>query len=547
MKIRILAVVPCVLSFAACTAGPQATPVLHDGLGDSRRVVSTRSAEAQRYFDQGLVLCWAFNHDEAVRAFEEAARLDPGCAMAWWGVAFALGPNINLPLTDESVSLRAHRAAQMALTLSATATPVERALIEAMSLRYTDPVPADRSALDLAYAEAMREVRRAHPGDTEVGVLFADSLMLLSRRWRQWPVDGDRGPYTDEIVATLQKVLAADPEHPGVNHFYIHAVEASSRPDRALAAADRLTTSVPAAGHLVHMPSHIYIRLGKYKEAVETNRGAVTADDGFFSTAGSQGIYHYYRAHNAHFLVWAAMFLGAREEALSAARAMAGKLPMDQLDSLPRSIESYLFIPVHVMMRFGMWEEILAEPMPQERFPIARALSHHARAVAYANTERLDRAMVEQEAFEQVSETIPPDEVVRGANVGVLIDIARYMMRGEVLFKQGKLAEAFAALRRAVEVEDTLPYSEPPGWMQPIRHALGALLLEAGELEEAEAVYRKDLEQHAENGWSLHGLAECLRRTGRTQEAEDVERRFQAAWAHADIQIDASCFCRVSG
>ena len=546
MKNRLMLVV-CNLILVACATSSPGKLRLHEGLGDSGRVVSTRSAEAQAYFDQGLALCWGFNHDEAVRAFEEAARLDPGCAMAWWGGAYALGPNINLPLTDDTVALRAHQAAQKAFELAGTATPVEKALIEVMSRRYADPVPADRSALDLAYADAMRDVWRNHPDDAEVGVLFADSLMLLSRRWRQWPVDGDRGPHTDEIVATLQRVLAASPDHPGVNHFYIHAVEASTRPGRALAAADFLTSAVPAAGHLVHMPSHIYIRLGKYKEAVETNRGAVTADDGFFSSAGPQGTYHYYRAHNAHFLIWAGMFLGAREEALVAAREMAGKLPMDQLDSLPRSIESYLFIPVHVMMRFGMWQEILAEPVPLERYPVAGALWHHARAVAYANTGRVDRALIEAEAFERLADTIPQETVVRGANVGVLIDIARYMMRGEVLFKQGKHSEAFVALRKAVEVEDTLPYSEPPGWMQPIRHALGALLLEAGELEEAEAVYRRDLEQHAENGWSLHGLAECLRRTGRTEEAEDVERRFEAAWAYADVQIEASCFCRVTG
>ena len=544
MKTLHLAVLVCTFAFAACSSAP---PPLHDGLGDSARPVSTASAEAQQYFDQGLVLCWGFNHDEALRAFEEAIRLDPECAMAWWGIAYALGPNINLPLTDEAIARRAHDAAQNARELSEVATPVERALIAAMALRFEDPPTADRSALDEAYARAMGDAWQRFPTDPEVGVLYADALMNLSRLWRRWPVDGYRGPHTPEIVATLETVLDANPDHVGANHFYVHAVEASMRPERALVAADRLTTLVPAAGHLVHMPSHIYIRVGQYADALHTNRFAVAADDTFFATAGDQGIYHYYRAHNHHFLIWSAMFLGAREDALMAARDMVSKLPMDRLDELPRSIESYLFVPVHVMMRFGMWEDILAEPAPDAKFPIALALWHHARAVAYANTERLDEALDESGVFEQVAATIPEDTRVRGASTATLIEIARYMMRGEILFKQGQHDEAFEALRRSVAAEDTLPYSEPPGWMQPIRHALGALLLEAGRLEEAEAVYREDLEQHAENGWSLHGLAESLRRLGRMEEADEVQRRFVAAWAHADIEIAASCFCRTSG
>jgi tetratricopeptide (TPR) repeat protein len=287
--------------------------------------------------------------------------------------------------------------------------------------------------------------------------------------------------------------------------------------------------------------------VGQYLDAVEANALSVAADDAYFATAGTQGIYHFYRAHNHHFLIWAAMFMGARGQALTAARDMVSKLPMDNLDEMPQSVEQFLFAPIHVMMRFGLWEEILAEPAFAESFPLAVTLWHHARAVAYANTGRLAEAADEAVAFEEAALTIPAASTARRGNSSTLVEIARNMMFGEILFKQGRYEESFAALRQAVAAEDTLPYSEPPGWMQPMRHALGALLLEAGEVLEAEAVYRADLAQHAENGWSLHGLAESLRRMGRFEEAADVQRRFEVSWAHADVLIQSSCFCRVSG
>ncbi|MHC5065550.1 MAG: tetratricopeptide repeat protein [Planctomycetota bacterium] len=274
------------------------------------------------------------------------------------------------------------------------------------------------------------------------------------------------------------------------------------------------------------------------------NERAVAADDAFFATAGPQGIYHYYRAHNAHFLIWAAMFQGNKKKAMEAAYAMVSKLPKEGMSKLPRSVESYLFVPMHVMMRFGLWEEILQYEKPEEQYSIAVALYHHARAVAYANSERLDEAMAEAKLFEEIAATIPEEKQVRRAPVKTILNIARFMMRGEILFKQGERDEAFVALRKAVEYEDTIPYSEPPGWMQPMRHALGALLLEDGRPSEAEAVYLADLAQHAENGWSLLGLADSLRMQGRTAEAEAVDARFRLAWADADTEITASCFCR---
>jgi len=491
-----------------------------------------------------MVLCWGFNHDEALRSFREAARLDPDLAMAWWGIAYALGPNLNLALTDETKAREAHRAAQKAAAMRGNATPVERALIDAMAQRYADPPPEERQRLDHAYASAMREVAKRFPHDPDVATLFADALMLLSKKWRQWAPDGDRGPHTDEFIATLERLLAEHPDHPGLNHFYIHAVEASTRPRRGLPAADRLGGLVPAAGHLVHMPSHIYIRLGLYDRATATNEQAIAVDDAFFAGRADQGIYSFYRAHNHHFLVWSAMFQGARERALRAARDMVAKLPKAGLEDLPRSVEVFLFVPIHVMIRFGLWQDVLAEPPPETRFRLATTLWHHARAIALANLGRHDEAHAEVEAFEKVAATIPRKTKIRRASIEDFLVLARHMMMGEVLYKQGRHDEAFVELRKAVKAEDALPYAEPPGWMQPVRHALGALLLEAGRVAEAEAVYRADLELHAENGWSLHGLAECLRRQGEVTEAAQVSERFKKSWAHADTEIRGSCFCR---
>ena len=532
---------PVLLLLAACTATP---PPLYDGLGSSGHVVATDSELAQQYFDQGLALCWGFNHDEALRAFQEVERLDPDCAMAVWGMAFTLGPNINGPLTDPERAVRAHEEAQRALVMAGNASEVERALIQAQALRFTDPPPEDRSELNLAYANAMREVWARFPDDPMVGTLFADSLMCISLDWRAWGTDEERGEFTPEIVATLEQVLALDIDHAGANHFYIHAVEGSNRADRALPSADRLGALMPAAGHMVHMPSHIYVRLGMYDEAVEANARAVERDDEFFAQAPRQGIYHLYRAHNHHFLAWTAMFRGSREDSMAAARAMEAKLPTGSAAEGVPGLESYLFVPMHVMMRFGEWENMLAEPAPLERYPIATALWHHGRAVAYANTDRLEEARAEAQEFESAVSTIPDTETVRRGKTENLMEAARQMMMGEILFKEGDHDAAFVALRKGIEAEDALPYAEPPGWMQPIRHSLGALLLEDGQVAEAEAVYRADLDRHAANVWSLHGLAECLRLTGRDTEARAVTASFEKVGEHADVEITASCFCR---
>jgi len=539
MRLPATLLVPVLL--AACVAAP---PPLYDGLGDSGHAVTTDTELAQQYFDQGLALCWGFNHDEARRSFDEALRLDPDCAMAAWGLAYVLGPNINRPMADTEQAERAYAAAQRALAMSDRASELERALIEALAQRFTDPAPEERGELDLAYADAMREVWVRFPEDPLVGTLFADALMNISLDWRAWGRDEERGEHTPEIVATLEGVIAMAPDHAGANHFYIHAVEGSDRPERALVSADKLEGLMPAAGHLVHMPSHIYVRLGMYDEAVAANARAITRDDAFFAQAPRQGIYHLYRAHNHHFLAWSAMFRGSRADALEAARAMESKMPTgSELEELP-GLEAYLFVPMHVMLRFGMWDEMLAEPFPDERYAIATALWHHGRAIAYANTGRLADARSEAERFEAVAATIPDTEKVRRARIATFLEAARQMMEGELLYKEGEREAAFAALRKGIEAEDSMPYAEPPSWMQPIRHALGALLLEDGRVAEAEAVYRADLDRHADNVWSLHGLAECLRLQGEDAEARGVENRLQRVGEHADVEIRASCFCR---
>ncbi|GJM22051.1 MAG: hypothetical protein DHS20C15_19660 [Planctomycetota bacterium] len=566
----------------ACATTPP--PPLYDGLGDSGHTISSDTALAVDYFDQGLALCWGFNHDEAKRSFEHALELDPSCAMAQWGIAYTLGPNINGPLVDPAVALQAHRAAQMALAMvraedraavhasdraedqatgdavdraaehahvaPSRSTPVERALIEALAVRFADPPPADRAPLDLAYADAMRAVWKRFPNEPLVGTLFADALMNINQDWRAWGTDEERGDHTLEIVGTLENVLALAPQHTGANHFYIHAVEASDNPDRGLRSASALGDLMPAAGHMVHMPAHIFMRLGMYDESVDSNKRAVAADNEFFAQAPRQGVYHLYRAHNSHFLAWAAMFRGSKGDALFAARDMESKLPTEAGPFTP-VIDAYRFVPMHVMMRFGMWDEMLAEPAPNNIYKLSTALWHHGRAIAFANTERFDAARAEAANFEPLAtdflasmgDAMPANFKVELTNV---LAAARHVMWGEILFREGDHEGGLAALRKGVAAEQALPYGEPPGWMQPVRHSLGALLLEVDQVDEAEAVYRADLERYADNVWSLHGLAECLRRTGRESEAIWVQKRYDEVAAHADVEITASCFCRKS-
>lgn len=530
--------------FGACASGPGYISGTYGDYGALARPVTTSVADAQVHFDRGLVLMYGFNHDEAVREFEMAAELDPQCAMAWWGIAHCLAPNINLPLTDADVAQRGHEMAQRALAESSNATPVERGLIEAMAKRFASPPPADRKSLDVAYANAMREVWKRFPDDADVGVLFADSMLNL-RPWDQWTPEGAAQPGTMELVGALERVLDRNPGHIGGNHLYIHSIEASKTPERALGAANRLRdANITAVGHLLHMPSHIYVRTGRYVEAAKANELAVTADRAYFAKAGPQGIYEFYKAHNHHFLLYSAMFMGDRETALRAAREGAAEISDSAKNNLAAFADCYMPMSLHAMIRFGAWEDILEEEPFPAQFPIAVATYHYARGIALTNLERQDEAAQEAEQFMVAKAAVPEDSLIVATPAHLVMDVAELMLRGEMAYRQGEHDAAFAFLREAVAKEDALPYDEPRGWMQPVRHALGALLLETGNAQAAELVYRADLERHPNNGWSLHGLAECLTARGAEVEAAEVTADFDKAWTGADVAIEASCYCR---
>jgi tetratricopeptide (TPR) repeat protein len=511
-------------------------------MGNLRRKVSTASVEAQRYFDQGLVWMYAFNHDEAIRSFEVAARHDPNCAMAWWGIALCHGPHINNPTMPPERSQAAWDALQKALALSERAAPAERALIEALSHRYADPPPADRTPLDQSYAAAMREVWLGHRDDPDIGVLYAEAMMDL-RPWDLWTAEGKPQPGTDEILSVLEHVLYAHPLHPGANHLYIHAVEASPNPARAVGAADRLRNLVPASGHLTHMPSHIYARLGRWSDAVEANEKAVEADRKYRAISPQQGFYHLYMAHNPHFLSWAAMMEGRSALSRAAARTAVAGVDARTAKRQASILDGFLSIELEAMMRFGQWDDILQQPKPPSYLPITTALWRFIRGVAYAAKGEVARAEKERAAFEKAARQVPEDARVGNNKAGDVLAIAAHVLDGEIAYRRGDIDTAVASLRAGVKIEDELRYNEAPDWLQPVRHPLAAILLAAGRAAEAEGVYREDLARWPNNGWSLHGLARSLRAQGKTAEAEKIEKDFQNAWARADIQIASSCMC----
>lgn len=531
-----------VLGWCAAAALAQPAVPLFDGLGGYHRQVTGRSPEALRYWNQGFVFYQGFSHGMARRSFERAAELDPTCAMAHWGVALTLGPHINnLAMTDDETR-QAVAAVERAKAVGG-GSPVERALIDALAVRYQLPPPAHRRPLDEAYARAMRQVYQNHSDDPDVACLYAEALMDL-RPWDLWSPDGEPRPETPIVTAVLEAVLAKHPDHPLACHLYIHAVEASPHPERALPAADRLRRAVPAVAHLVHMPSHIDIRMGRYAAALEANEAAIEADAIYLKRSPSLGLHSMYRAHDYHFVVYSAMFLGRSELALRRAREIAQVLPLEVIKAYPDGLEAFRAIPYHVLVRFGRWDEILAEPAPDPALPATQAFWRYARGLALSALGRVDEAAVEQTAFEAACAQVPATSLIGNNATSTVLAIGRSMLAGELAYRQGELDRAFALLRDAVARDQALWYDEPWGWMQPASHALGALLLEQGRLAEAEQVYREDLARHPDNGWSLHGLAECLRRTGRAAEAAEMEARFQRAWAAADVVITASCACR---
>ncbi|HZN32882.1 MAG TPA: tetratricopeptide repeat protein [Pirellulaceae bacterium] len=528
---------------AALWAQEKSAPPLFDGLGDFGRKITTTSPQAQRYFNQGLCWLYAFNHDEAIRSFHHATTLDPQAAMPWWGIAVASGPHINNPVVSTEKAKSAWTALAKAKERSAGASKIERALIEALASRYADPQPDDRKPLDEAYATAMRKVWQANPTDADVGALFAESLMDL-RPWDQWQPAGKPQPGTEEVVNTLQAVLTQTPNHPLALHLYIHAVEASPHPELAAAPADRLRNLQPGLGHLVHMPSHIDVRLGHWAAAIEANRKAIEADGKYREQVPQQYFYRVYIAHNHHMLAFAAMMRGQSRLAIDEIDAMVKGIPPQWLKDNATAADGFASMPLEVLVRFGRWDEVLAAPEPPEHLPLSRALRHVSRGIAFAAKGQSDTARAEQQAFLAARKLVPGNVTFGNNKAAELMNVAEKLLAGEILWRDGKNDAAFSALREAIKLEDQLRYSEPPDWIHPVRHALGATLLAAGRAAEAEAVYREDLAKLPSNGWSLYGLAECLKQQGKLAESRELEARFREVWKDADIRITSSCYCQ---
>lgn len=537
------------LALSACQGvGTGRTPIHYD-IGLVHRAVSTDSPEAQLWFDRGLGLAYGFNHEQAVACFQRAAEADPDLAMAWWGQAWALGTNYNMPVMDEAASEAAWNALQEARARASGASPAERALIEALSARYAWPAPEDRSELEQAYADAMTDVHRRFPDDADVAALTAEALMQL-RPWGLWSPPREGGvaaPETPAIRAVLEPALERWPEHPALCHLYIHTMEAGPEVAKALPAARRLEDLTPGLGHLVHMPSHIYVWTGHYDDVVRVNVDAVEIDDRFVEHAGRDNIYTAYRIHNYHFVTYGAMWEGRRALALEYSRRLCDEIPEGLLTSMPDLFEVFTATPYHAMVRFGMWNELLEEPEPLGERQSARAVWRYARGVALASLGRVDEARAEQRAFRQARDEVPETRILFQNPVSNVLAVADEVLEGEIAYREGQHERAFQHLRKAVELDDAMNYDEPWGWMEPARHALGALLTEQGRFEEALSVYEADLERYPENGWALFGMAECLRGLGRAEEAARAQKRFDKAFARADVEIPGSCYCKGAG
>lgn len=512
-------------------------------LGQHAFKITTTSGEAQRAFDRGLTWAYSFGHVAAEQEFRAALAADPDCAMAWWGVALVNGPHINFPLVPPAQAAKAWEAITAAQRLAALGTPLEQSLINALARRYANPQPEDRAPLDQAYADAMREVWRVNPANADIATLFAEAAMDL-HPWNYWK-KGVAQPWTGEIVATLETALRLAPNHPGANHYYIHIVEASTAPERALTAADRLRHLVPDSSHQVHMPSHIYARVGQWEKAAVANRLAMQADARYRAAFARPGFYAMYMAHNAHFLAYVSMMQGRSAEAIALADKVVSGIPEDFIRDYAPIADGFMIFRAEVFMRFGRWEELLKEPEPAKEFLLAKALWHYTRGAALTALGRMREARQERALLTQATAAVPTDRTMGNSAAADLLAIAALTLDGEMLAKQDQVNEAVAKLREAVRLEDQLVYDEPPDWVQPVRHSLGAVLMRAGRAAEAEAVYREDLNVYAENGWSLMGLRDALEAQGKRTEAASVGKRFQKQWAQADITPPSTCYCQV--
>lgn len=516
------------------------TTPLFDDLGNHSHSISTRNPQAQRYFNQGLILSYGFNHAEALRSFQQAAQLDSDCAICYWGMAYVLGPNINAAMEDGAVPT-AWEAIQTAIALSEFASSKERAYIEALATRYTPEPVTDRTDLNLAYANAMRQVVQQYPDDLDAATLFAEALMDTTP-WDYWAEDDTPTPAGSEIITTLESVLQRDPNHPGALHLYIHAMEAE-RPELAAQAADRLRDLNINTGHLIHMPGHIYIRVGRYQDAVIANQQAAAADAFYAHQHDPEGLYPMvYMPHNHHFLWFAAVMSGQQEVAMQAAQQTANLVDRSLLsDAGTGPLQHFTLVPLYTQVKFGLWDDILAQPAPEQDLIYPTGVWHFARGMAYTANGQLQQADWELQALQTIAtEPALKDVTVDGLNsADHLLQIAIEVLSGKLAAKQENYEEAIAYLQRGVELEDSLAYTEPASWYAPVRQSLGLVMLQADRAAEAEQVYRADLAIYPENGWSLYGLAQSLRARGKEQEAQQVQARFEQAWQYADTSIAA--------
>jgi tetratricopeptide (TPR) repeat protein len=528
----------------AAQSHPSHTPskpvTLISGLGDLHHPVSTKNPQAQQFFDQGLRLIYAFNHDEAARSFHRAAELDPKLAMAWWGVAEAVGPNYNDPASDERF-IEAHNAIQKAVDLSSNASPAEKAYIQAMALRFPADPKADRRQAAEAYHDAMREMAQKYPDDLDAATLFAESGMNL-HPWGLWHKDGTPEAGTEEIVATLESVLKRDPNHMGAIHYYIHTVEASVSPERALAGANKLAAMAPAAGHLVHMPAHVYIRTGDYASAVKTNQAAALADQTYIKASGVEGIYPMmYYSHNLHFIAMCSAMNGDYPEAIKGANRLAAHVAPGVKEMPP--LEGFMTIPMAVNVRFHKWDEILKMPKPDPEMKTATVFWHFVRGMALAGKGRVTEAEVEYAAVAEAEKNTPEDVVfVMPVNNKAkdVLKIAEDVLGAKIALAKKDNASAIVQLESAVKVQDSLKYNEPEDWFFPVRESLGAALLMNGDPAAAEKVFREDLEHHPRNPRSLFGLEQALKAQKRDYDAGFVQKQFQASWKGGPTPLKVS-------
>jgi tetratricopeptide (TPR) repeat protein len=514
-----------------------------EGLGDHHFPVTTQNPDSQWFFDQGLRLTYAFNHSEALRAFKQAVMLDPQNAMAFWGWALVLGPNLNLPMAPE-VAPQAYQAIQRAAALKEKVSERERAYIEALVERYTNNPTTDRVSLDRAYARAMAKLVESYPDDLDAATLYAASLMNL-QPWDYWNLDGNPKGHTEEILEALQSVVDRNPRHAGALHYYIHTVEAR-HPKRGEQHADMLGGLMPGAGHLVHMPSHIYMRVGRFADSYEANRRAVDADESYITQCRAQGIYplNYY-PHNIHFMTWSAMVQGRPEVAIETAHKIVEKVPPELAanKNIWALYETFLSQPVFVMVRFGMWDAMLNATKPNLESQFMTGIWHYGRALAFVHTGRMAEARQELRPLTAARKSMRELEHYVGFGTAeALLTIAEEIVMGELAYAEGYTLEGLAHLERAVRLEDGLRYNEPPDWYFPVRHFLGAMLLDSGRPNEAEVVYAADLRKNPGNGYSLFGLRLALEQQGKIEDARAVTKRFDRAWAAATHKLTSSRF-----